>query len=249
MKDSILLSFNKVFFGVLLLLVAINILGSYSEDVLFLQTTKALFIPALLILFFIKNKALSLPLISFFLFSFLGDVSLAFNENFIYIKASSVFYFLSYMCLIGIAISKFKFFEIDKVVGTYLIVVFLINAYFLYTFYGVLKAIVPDSLEVFLFGVKNISLILLIFLAFGKYLANDTKPSILFLMVALCLVFSTILNYVSLYYVYNWSFVMLERVIYAIGIYLLLNYVIEENKSAITNNKTQDSYNSDNIFA
>ncbi len=249
MKDLLLLSFNKVFFGALLLLITVTILGTYSEDVLALQTTKALFIPVFLIFFFVKNKALSLPVISFFIFSFLGDASLAFFENDIFIKASSTFYFLSYICLIGIAISKFKFFEVDKVVGTYLIVVFLINAYFLYTLYGILKAIVPDSLEVFLFGVKNISLILLIFLAFGKYLANDTKPSILFLMVALCLVFSTILNYVSLYYVYSWSFVMLERVIYAIGIYLLLYYVMEENKSARILDKPQNSYNSDNIFA
>ncbi len=249
MKDSLPFSFNKVFFGALLLLVTVSIFGTYSEDVLVLQTTKALFIPVFLILFFIKNKALSLPLISFFLFSFLGDASLVFFENEIFIKASSSFYFLSYICLIGIAISKFKLFEIDKVVGIYLIVIFLINAYFLYTLYGILKVIVPDSLEVFLFGVKNISLILLIFLAFGKYLANDTKPSILFLMVALCLVFSTILNYVSLYYVYSWSFVMLERVIYVIGIYLLLNYVMEENKSSTILDKTQNSYNSDNIFA
>ncbi|MCL6295972.1 hypothetical protein [Jejuia spongiicola] len=249
MKDLLLLSFNKVFFGALLLLITVTILGTYSEDVLALQTTKALFIPVFLIFFFVKNKSLSLPVISFFIFSFLGDASLAFFENDIFIKASSTFYFLSYICLIGIAISKFKFFEVDKVVGTYLIVVFLINAYFLYTLYGILKAIVPDSLEVFLFGVKNISLILLIFLAFGKYLANDTKPSILFLLVALCLVFSTILNYVSLYYVYSWSFVMLERVIYAIGIYLLLNYVMEENKSARILDKPQNSYNSDNIFA
>ena len=249
MKNSFILNFSKVFFCTLLFLVTVNILGTYSGDVLFLQTTKALFIPTLLILFFMKNKTLSLPFISFFIFSFLGDVSLAFFENEIFIKASSVFYFLSYLSLIGIAISKFKFFVIDKVVGTYLIVVFLINAYFLYTFYGILKAVVPDSLEVFLFGVKNISLILLVFLAFGKYLANDTKPAILFLMVALCLVFSTVLNYVSLYYVYSWSFVMLERVIYAIGIYLLLNYVMEESKSTVMQNKPQDSYNSDNIFA
>ncbi|WOD43652.1 hypothetical protein [Hwangdonia lutea] len=249
MKNSFILSFNKLFFGVLLLLVSVNIIGAFSENASFLQTAKVFFIPALLTLFFIKYKSLSLPFILFFLFSFLGDVSLAFFDNEFFIKASSVFYFLSYLSLIGIAFFKFKFFEIDKVVGTYLVVVFLINAYFLYTFYSILKAIVPDSFEVLLFGVKNLSLILLVFLAFGMYLANDTKPSILFLMVALCLVFSTILNYVSLYYVYSWSFVMLERIIYAIGVYLLLNYIMVENKNAIIQNKAQDRYNSDNIFA
>lgn len=251
MKNSFILNFNKVFFGALLILVTVNVLGTYSGDVLFLQTTKALSIPTLLILFFIKNKTkiLSIPLVLFFVCSFLGDVSLAFFENEIFIKASSVFYFLSYLSLIGVAISKFKFFEIDKVVATYLIVVFLINAYFLYTFYGILKAVVPDSLEVLLFGIKNMSLIVLTFLAFGKYLAKDTKPAILFLMVSLCLVFATMLNYVNLYYVYNWSFVMLERVIYATGIYLLLKYAMEENKSTVIQSKSHNNYNSDNIFA
>lgn len=250
MENSLASSFNKVLFFALLVLVGINILGIYSEDVLLLQTTKALFIPALLSLFLFKHKVLNLPLISFFIFSFLGDISLAFFENEILTKASSVFYFLSYMCLIGIVISKFNFFKIDKVVGAYLVLVFLINTYFLFTFYGILKAVVPDSLEVILFAVKSVSLVLLLFLAFGKYLAKDTQSSILFLMVALCLVFSTILNYVSIYYVYSLNIAVLERVIYAVGIYLLLNYVLEKRKTSIKKKVTyQDNYNSNNIFA
>lgn len=215
-----------------------------------MQTTKSLLIPVLLILFLFKYKVLNLPLISFFIFSFLGDVSLAFFENEILTKASSVFYFLSYMCLIGIVVSKFNFIKIDKVVGAYLILVFLINTYFLFTFYGILKAVVPDSVEVLLFVVKSVSLVLLLFLAFGKYLANDTQSSILFLMMTLCLVFSTILNYVNVYYVYSLNIVILERVIYAVGIYLLLSYVLEERKNSISEKTPyQDSYNSNNIFA
>lgn len=249
MDKSLILSFNKVFFGVLLLLVAITVFGTYNADVLFFKTTKALFIPVLLIFFFINNKVLSLSFIAFFVFSFLGDASLVFFESVFFIKLSSVFYFLSYACLIGVAIKRFKFFDIDKVVGVYLIVIFLINAYFLYTLFGVLKAIVPDSLEVFLFGVKNISLVLLTFLAFGKYLASDTKTSILFLMVALCLAFSTILNYINVYYVYNWSFVMIERVLYAVGIYLLFNYVIELNKEPKKVQIQDKTYNPDTIFS
>lgn len=249
MKNLFALSFNKIFFGVLLLLVTANILGAYSGDVLFLQTTKSLFIPALLIFFLLKYKKLHIAFALFFVFSFFGDVSLAFFESDMFIKVSSIFYFLSYLILIGVVISKFNFFKIDKIVGVYLVVVFLINAYFLYIFYGILKAVVPDNLEVLLFGIKNISLIILTFLAFGKYLANDTKPAIIFLMVAMCLVFSMALNYVSLYYVYNWSFVMLERIIYAIGIYLLLNYIIASNKTTVVKSDTQSSFRSDNIFA
>lgn len=249
MENSLTFSFKKVFFAALLLLLIINILGTYSEDVLFLQITKALFIPVLLTFFFIKNKTLSIPFIAFFVFSFLGDLSLAFFESSIFVKMSSIFYFLSYMCLIGIAVLRVKIFEIDKIVGTYLIVVFLINAYFLYVLYGVLQTIVPDSLEVFLFGVKNISLVLLTFLAFGKYLVRDTKTSILFLMVALCLAFSTVLNYVCMYYVYNWSFVMIERVLYAVGVYLLLNYVMELNKEPKKEQVEEEIFNSKTIFS
>lgn len=249
MKKSFALNFNKVFFAAFLFLIIVNIIGTYSGDVLFLQTTKSLFVPALLILFFVSNKSLSLRYILFFVFSFLGDASLLLFGNQFFIKASSVFYLLSYLCLIGVAISKLKSFKVDKIVAVYLIVVFLINTYFLYIFYDILKVVVLDNLEVFLFGVKGFSLLILAFVSFVKYLSKDTKPAILFLMVAMCLVLSTILNYVNLYYVYNWSFVMIETVIYATGIYLLLNYVLEENKSTVIDNTIQDNYNSDNIFA
>ncbi len=245
MKNWISFDFNKVFFCALLLLITINVIVPYSEDALLLQSTKALFIPIFLIFFFMKNKFLGIPFISFFLFSFLGDISVTFFESDMFIKASTVLYFLSYMCLLGVIISKFNFFKVDKVVGVYLLLIFLINGYFLYTLYGLLKAVVPDSVEVLLFGIKSVTLILLTFFAFGKYLNKDTKPSILFLLAVLCLVFSTVLNYVSMYYIYNWSFVMLERVIYAIGLYLFFNYIMEENK----NQMIQKTFTSDAVFA
>ncbi len=245
MDASAKISFNRVFFTALLILIAVNIIGSYSGDSLLLITIKAIFIPVLLIFFFIKNKSLSIPLVSFFVFSFLGDASSIYFTSDMLIKASSVFYFLSYMCLISIIISKFNIFKIDKIIGTYLVLIFFINAYFLYTLYNILKTVVTDNFEVFLFGIKSFSLITLIFLAFGAYLRNESKSSILFLMTALCLVFSAVLNYVNLYYVYNSSFLMLERGLYAFGLYLLFKYTMEENKR-VTISK---DYNSDSIFA
>ncbi|MFD1614263.1 hypothetical protein [Gelatiniphilus marinus] len=210
---------------------------------------KTLFVPVLLFLFYLGNKVLSLPFILFFLFSFLGDASLALFNSPFFVKASGVFYFLSYVCLIGIAIYKFRFFKVDIVVGAYLALVFFISIYFLYLFYGFLKTVVPDNFAVFLFGIKGVALLILAFLAFGKYLHSDTKAAILFLMVAMCLVFSTVLNYVDLYYVHSWGFVMIESVVYTVGLYLLLNYVVEENKSTAIQKSTVNAFNRDNIFA
>ena len=47
---------------------------------------------------------------------------------------------------------------------------------------------------------------------------------------AISFVFSDILNYVSQYYVYHGSFIMLDRILHVIGLYFLFNYIIEYNK-------------------
>lgn len=127
-------------------------------------------------------------------------------------------------------IPKFKYEELNKVITLYLVVVIIINIYFLYAVYEILKSIIPDSLEVFLFGMKSISLIVLVIIAFGIYLNSETKLSILFLIMALSFVFSDILNYVSHYYLYHWSFIMLDRILHVIGLFFLFNYIIEYNK-------------------
>jgi hypothetical protein len=249
MKRLILFSFNKVFFGALFLLIVLNIIGSVSEDALFLQSTKPLFIPVFLIFFFIKNKSISIPFILFLLYSFLGDSASMFFSNDIFLKASSVMYFLSYLCLVGFVFPKFKFEGLNKVITIYLIIVVLINMYFLYVVYGILKTIIPDSLEVFLFGMKSISLIVLFIIAFGVYLNSETKQSILFLIMALCFVFSDILNYVSQYYVYHWSFLMFDRVLHVLGLFYLFNYIIEYNKIYKKEVVKEDKLPANNILA
>jgi hypothetical protein len=93
-----------------------------------------------------------------------------------------------------------------------------------------LKTIIPDSLEVFLFGVKSISLIFLVIIAFGIYLTSETKLSILFLIMAISFVFSDILNYVSQYYVYHWSLLTLDRVLHVVGLFFFFKYIMEYNK-------------------
>ncbi|MFH4965848.1 hypothetical protein V8G69_12675 [Gaetbulibacter sp. M235] len=249
MKRLLLFSLNKVFVGALFLLIVLNIIGAVSEDALFLQSTKPLFIPVFLIFFFINNKFNNIPFILFFLYSFLGDSSSMFFSNEIFLKASSIMYFLSYLCLLSFIIPKFKFEEFNKIIAIYLTIVLLINMFFLYVVYGVLKSIIPDSLELFLFGIKSISLIVLVIIAFGVYLNSESRQTILFLIMTLCFMFSDLLNYISQYYVYHWSFLMLDRILHILGLFYLFNFIIEYNKSYKKEEIKEDKLPANNILA
>ncbi|MDO5970197.1 hypothetical protein Q4Q35_10300 [Flavivirga aquimarina] len=206
----------------------------------------ALFIPVFLICYLVKHKSLGFVFVSFLLFSFLGDMSLSFFTNETFIKVSSILYFLSYLYLIAIIIPKFKLLDVKKLIGVYLLGVFIINIFFLYTLYSVLQVIIPDKTEVLLFGLKNLSLIVLAFVSFGVYLNTQSRQSILFLVAVIFIAFSTILNYVNLYYLYHWSFEMLYRVLYGIGLYFIFKYVIADNKSKKNILEIKKAFYSDN---
>ena len=234
MKSIKKFSLNKVFLSALLVLVVLNVFGTISENALILQSTKPLFVPVFLIFFFIKNKTIGIPFVLFLTYSFLGDSAFILFSKDMFIKASSVMYFLGYLCLIGFMVPKFRLVEFNKVIALYLVFMVFVNVYFLYTIYGVLKTIIPDSLEVLLFGMKSISLVVLFIVAFGIYLNSETRLSILFLIMALSFVFSDILNYVSQYYIYHWSFLMLDRILHAIGLFFLFNCIVEHNNTPKT---------------
>ncbi len=231
MKNTFNFSLNSQFIGALLVLISITVFGAFNEDSNFLQTTKLLYIPVFLLLFLIKNRAIKVPIVLCLLYSFLGDSASMVFDNYIFLKASSIMYFFSYLCLISFVAPTFKFMNVNKLISAYLVLVVLINIYFLYTICSILKTIVPDSLEVFLFGIKSVSLVVLLFISFGVYLNSENKMSILFLLMAVCFVFSDSLNYVSQYYVYHWIFVMLDGVFHVIGLFFLFNYLTEYNKS------------------
>ncbi|GAA3625497.1 hypothetical protein [Flavivirga jejuensis] len=248
MKNWFNLTFNSVFFFALLALIVISFLVAFVGNSLLLKSTMALFIPVLLIFYLVKYKSLGGVFISFLFFSFLGDISLTFFSNESFVKISSILYFLSYLYLIAIAARKFKVLEVDKLIGVYLLGVFLINMFFLYTLYSVLKVIIPDSEEVLLFGLKSLALIILAFVSFGVYLNTQSKQSILFLVAVIFIAFSSTLNYINLYYLYHWSFEMLHRVLYGIGLYFVFRYIIEYNEHKQNIYELKKKFSSDNLF-
>ncbi|WP_299550228.1 hypothetical protein [Seonamhaeicola sp.] len=146
------------------------------------------------------------------------------------------------------ALTKFKVLRLDKIIGVYLIVVFGISMYFLYTLYNVLNMIVTDSSEVLIFTVKSLSLIILAFVAFGVYLSTQSKKSVIFLVGVIFIIFSTILNYINLYYIYHWSFEMLDRMLYVSGLYFMFRYMMMFERKAKKVTVVKENYASDNML-
>ncbi len=245
------LSFNSVFLGAFILLIAINIIGFVKQDALIMQTAMPLFIPVLLIFFFVKYRSLGIMFVSFLVFSFLGDISSMFLAEDSLIQTSSILYLLSFLYLILMVVPKFKFHHLDKIIGIYLLVVLSINLYFLYTLYIVMKAVIPNPTEVLLFGIKSLTLIVLGFLAFAVYLNTQTKQSVLFLTAVLFFSLSAMLNYIGMYYFYNWSFDLLQRILYAIGLYVMFKYIIVQNANKQPRQPVliNESYSSENLLA
>ena len=243
-------TYGKVFLCTLLVVITVYFFGVFSQKELLLKLAIPLLIPTFLIIFLLKYKSLSIPLISFLFFSFLGDISSVYIKEEMFSYVSNTFYFLSFIYLLFIIVPKFKLFEVDKIIGIYLVLVFLINVYLLYALYGFLKSVIPDSLEVNLFALKSLVLIILAFLSFGIYLNTQTKRSILFLASTVCFGFSTILDYINAYYFYDWNFIMVHKVLYAIGMYFLFSYAQIENH--VKKNKfseVNESYSPNNILA
>lgn len=249
MKNWLQIGYNKVFLCVLLVLIAFNVLATVSENEALLLISKPLFIPVFVMYYFIKNKYINPVFILCLVFSFLGDFSSVFFSNEQLLQVSSLFYCASYFCLVYAALIKMKRLKLDVVVGGYLIIVFAINAYLMYELFNVLKLYIPNVAELTLFGVKSMALIVLCFVAFISYLNSDSKPSIIFLAMALFFAFSDVLYYISNYYIYSLSFVMLDRVLHIFGLFLLFNFIIEQNRKRKKQIVEQRITNSDKVLA
>ena len=229
LKNWLKIFTNKMFISILIGLILINVIATLSGNELFQQMTKPLFVPVFLIYFLLTNKRIGLLILVFLLFSFIGDFTSVFTNDLMMVEVSSLLYCLSYLCLIIASVIRIKKLKLDKIIGLYLILVFFINAYLLFTLFDILKYHIPDSVEITLFGIKSVALLVLVFVAFVDYLNTDSKQSIQFLVMALCFVFSDILHYIGTYYMYNWSFVMLDRVLHVVGLFFLFNYILEVN--------------------
>lgn len=225
MKNWLKIKKNRVFFSALILLVVLTVIATISKNTFLLQVTKPLFIPVFLLHYLINNKYINSVFVMFLMLSFLGDFTSVFFKDNMFLKLSIFAYATSYVCLIVVVVNKFKRVNLKSIIGVYLLLVSLINGYFLYSLFNIIRGTVTDNVEIGLLGFQSIALVVLAFSAFAVYLNLDSKKAIVFLMMAISLVFSDVLQYISSYYIYDWTFIMLSRILHVVALFFLFSYI------------------------
>ena len=85
----------------------------------------------------------------------------------------------------------------------------------------------------------------------GVYLNTQTKQSTLFLTAVLFIGLSVTLNYITLYYLNDWSLELLHRVLYALGLYVIFQYIINTDVTLKKPKplRLKESYRSDTVLS
>lgn len=220
-----------------LVLVFFNVIAFFTNGEKLLQMVEPLLFLPILIFFFYKYSKIRLVLIGFLLFAIIGDISSLFGMKAYGIEVESIAYCLGYLCLIYEAINRIKKLNISVLVGVYLVVVFIINTYFLYIFYTELKETISNSLELTLIVIRVVSLLLFSLFSFTVYLSAESKQSIVLLLMSISLVFSDVLYLVTEYYMYFWLFDFISKALYLVTFYCFYLYVT--NHKGINQFKTE----------
>lgn len=216
-----------------LLLVFFNIVAFFTNGDALLQLVEPLLILPILLFFFYKYSKIRLVLIGFVIFAIIGDLSLLFDVKTLGVGVEAIAYCLGYLCLIYEAVSRIRKVKLSFLVGLYLIVVFGLNFYFLFTFYDVLKENISNSFELTLVVVRIVALFLFSLFSFTVYLSAESRQSILLLLMSISLVFSDVLYLVSEYYMYFWIFDIISKGLYLITFYCFYLYVVNHKRYAI----------------
>ncbi len=234
---------NGILVFLLLAIFLMNGAAVYLEDTLIPDITKLLGVIVLLTLFYRIRNRMANVFLTIFLFFFIGDAFSVFNFEVLSGKLATTFYLGSYSLLIFVLLGKLKRIKYEGLVSIYLIVVLLLNSYFLYALYGVVKENFSDNVNLILYICHGITLIALTFFAFAVYLSQETTQSIIFLVMVFCLVFSDVLNYISTLYVYFWVFEFMSNMLHLVSLILLYSYVFNHHKIIKAKSKTSlDTY-------
>ncbi len=230
MKNWFKSTTNRAIVIVLSVLLIFNGYASFNENVLMLQASKALTIPLFFSLYFIKNRFINNIFVVFLLLTFVGDLFSMMSGDTGQLKVTSAAYFCCYATLILIGFFRIKRFKFKGLIGGYLLAVFLLNAYFMYSLYGTLSYSITDTTELFFTTFQVIALLVLGLVAFAGYLNDDGRQSIVFLVMSFCLIFSQVLNFVETYYVVYNQFVVMEWASHLVGLVLFYKYLEEDNR-------------------
>lgn len=216
----------SLFFAVLLL----NFMASYEGFSVISKVTKIIAVPLIILYFFSKRKFMANIFFTIFLLMFFGDAFSVFNVNEFVLKLSQTAYLGSYLLLVFVIIGKLRKVKFEGLISWYLILIFILNAYFMYVFFKLIQDNFTDSVNMVLYVSRGITILVMGFLAFAVYLSKENVQSILFLVMSFCFIFSDVLFYISDLYVYYWLFEFFERILHIIGLFLLYVYVFNHHE-------------------
>lgn len=216
---------------VLMLLAAfvINGFAIYFDYEMIPSVTKVACIVMLLTFYYSLRNHMESVFLTIFLLFFLGDLFSAINFGEMTHKLSKAFYLGSYLLLIFILLGKLKRIKYEGVVSIYLVLVLLLNSYFLYMLFGMVKDNFSDNVNLVLYICHGITLMAMAFLAFAVYLSNESRQSIIFLVLVFSFVFSDVLNYICNLYVYYWLFDYVGNMLHLASLSLFYLYVCSRN--------------------
>lgn len=215
-------------------LVIFNVIAFFTKADKLLQLIEPLLLLPILVFFFYKYAKIRLVLIGFLIFAIIGDLSSLFDMKANGVGIDAIAYCLGYLCLMYEAIYRIKKLNISVLIGLYLVVVFIINSYFLYVFYSVLKESIVNSFELSLVVVRVVSLLLFSLFSFTVYLSSESKQSILLLLMSISLAFSDVLYLVTEYYMYYWIFDFISKSLYLVTFYCFYQYIVNHKKYSFT---------------
>ncbi len=230
MKQNYTSTPKSVLAFLLLATFLINGIATYFGTAMVSSITKLISVIVLLTLYFMMRDRMATVFLTIFLFSFIGDVFYVFNFGELSSKLSTTFFLGSYCLLIFVLLGKMKRIKYEGLVSIYLIVILILNSYFLYALYDVIKVNFSDEINMVLSVFHGISLIALTFFAFAVYLSKETTQSIIFLVMVFCFVFSDVLNYICNLYVYFWAFEFMSNMLHLASLILLYTYVCNHHK-------------------
>jgi len=208
----------------------INGVAYYFENTLIPNITRITSIIVLLTIYFMVRQRMANVFMTIFLFSLLGDGFYVFNIGVLSSKLSTTFYLGSYCLIVFVLLGKLRRIKYEGLVSIYLILVLLLNSYFLYVLYGVIKENFSDDVNLVLSICHGVTLIAMMFFAFAVYLSQETTQSIIFLVMVFCFVFSDVLKYICDLYVYFWLFDFIANMLHLASLVLLFTYISNHHK-------------------
>ncbi|WP_299224322.1 hypothetical protein [uncultured Psychroserpens sp.] len=227
MNKSLPLSPNWALVIVLVVITTCSIIATYFDSVLVPRIAKLIVVTILFTFYYCQlNKMANVFLFTFVIF-FIGDAFSVFSFGEMALKLSKSMYIGGYLLLIFILLGKLKRIRFEGLVSLYLILVLLLNSYFLYVLYEVAKENFVDEVNLVLYVLHGIILIAMTYFSFAVYLSKETGQSITFLLMVFCFVFSDVLDYICNLYIYYWLFEAFERVLHIGGLFLLYKYVYD----------------------